>query len=139
MSEAKFSADVTEPVRRAFDSVKKEKLTQQEIDAILAPHLAKNAVKQLGLIRSAFPDLKVTLDDIITEGDKVVARWTAQGTHRGEGTLPGFGAVKPTGKQTTIRGITIHRIEKGMIVETWGATEKLEAMMELGLVGQARS
>ena len=64
--------------------------------------------------RSAFPDLRITLEDDIAEGDKVVSRWAGQGTHQGE--LMG---IAPTGNQVTITGITIHRIEDGKIVEEW--------------------
>ena len=65
----------------------------------------------VSMIRGAFPDLRVILEEEIAEGDKVVTRWTGQGTHHGE--LMG---VAPTGNRVTIPGITIHRIEDGKIV-----------------------
>src|SRR5829696_10194607 len=68
----------------------------------------------VSMIRSALPDLRITLEDDIAEGEKVVSRWRAQGTHQGE--LMG---IAPTGNEVAITGITIHRIEKGKIVEEW--------------------
>src|SRR5215217_1749524 len=62
----------------------------------------------VSMIRSALPDLRITLEDDIAEGEKVVSRWRAQGTHQGE--LMGIAA---TGNEVAITGITIHRIEEG--------------------------
>ncbi len=56
--------------------------------------------------RDAFPDLKITIEEQIAEGDRVVTRWTARGTHQGD--LMG---IPPTGKQATVTGITIDPIE----------------------------
>ncbi len=81
------------------------------------------------MIRSAIPDLRITLEDDIAEGDKVVSRWRAQGTHQGE--LMG---IAPTDNQVTITGITIHRIEEGKIVEEWENWDALGMMQQLGAV-----
>ena len=62
----------------------------------------------------AFPDLKVTTDFLVAEGDKVVHHWTATGTHKGE--LVGIPA---TGKQIEMTGIAIVRIAGGKIAELW--------------------
>jgi steroid delta-isomerase-like uncharacterized protein len=80
-------------------------------------------------IRSALPDLRVTLEDDITEGDKVVSRWRAQGTHQGE--LMG---IAPTGNEVRVTGITIHRIEDGKIVEEWENWDALGLMQQIGAV-----
>ncbi len=66
----------------------------------------------LGVFRSAFPDLQVTTEEIIAEGDKVVSRWTARGTHQGE-----LMSIAPTGKEVTITGIDVLRIAEGKVVE----------------------
>ena len=68
----------------------------------------------LGVFRSAFPDLQVTTEEIIAEGDKVVSRWTARGTHQGE-----LMSIAPTGKEVTITGIDVLRIAEGKVVERW--------------------
>src|SRR3954453_13059567 len=61
--------------------------------------------KVIGMYRQAFPDLSMSIDDQIAEGDKVVTRWTATGTHQGE--LMG---AAPTGKTSVVGGIGIDRI-----------------------------
>ena len=83
----------------------------------------------VSMIRAGFPDLRVTLEDAIAEGEKVVSRWTAQGTHQGE--LMG---IAPTGNRVTITGITIHRIEDGKIVEEWENWDALGMMQQLGAI-----
>ena len=83
----------------------------------------------VSMIRSAFPDLRVTLEDDIAEGEKVVSRWRAQGTHQGE--LMGIAA---TGNEVAITGITIHRIEDGKIVEEWENWDALGLMQHIGAV-----
>jgi len=83
----------------------------------------------VSMIRSAIPDLHITLEDDIAEGDKVVSRWSAQGTHQGE--LMG---IAPTGNQVTITGVTIHRIKEGKIVEEWENWDALGLMQQIGAV-----
>jgi steroid delta-isomerase-like uncharacterized protein len=83
----------------------------------------------VSMIRSAIPDLRVTLEDNIAEGEKVVSRWRAQGTHQGE--LMGIAA---TGNEVAITGITIHRIEEGKIVEEWENWDALGLMQQIGAV-----
>jgi steroid delta-isomerase-like uncharacterized protein len=78
---------------------------------------------------TAFPDMNVTVEDVIAEGDKVVTRVTLRGTHQGE--TQEFGP--PTGRQVELKGITISRIEGGKIVEDWDAYDNLSAMQQLGL------
>src|SRR5829696_8998648 len=83
----------------------------------------------VSMIRSAIPDLRITLEDDIAEGDKVVSRWRAQGTHQGE--LMGRA---PTSNELMITGITIHRIEEGKIVEEWENWDALGLMQQIGAV-----
>jgi steroid delta-isomerase-like uncharacterized protein len=85
--------------------------------------------RALAVFRSAFPDLRVTTEDIIAEGDKVVLRWTARGTHRGE--LPGLPA---TGQEATLKGIDILRLAEGRIVERWAEYDNLGLLQQLGAV-----
>jgi steroid delta-isomerase-like uncharacterized protein len=83
----------------------------------------------VSMIFEAFPDFRVTLEDEIAEGDKVVSRWTGQGTHQGE-----LMSIAPTGYQVTITGITIHRIEEGKIVEEWENFDALGMMQQIGAI-----
>ena len=87
-------------------------------------------VRQLVMMyRSGFPDLHITIEDWVVEGDKVAARFTARGTHKG----PLMG-VPPTGKQTTITGIDILRFENGKIAEHWGNQDLLGMLQQLGAI-----
>lgn len=60
----------------------------------------------------AFPDLSIHWDEFVAEGDTVVSRWTASGTHLG-----GFFDTKPTYKEVTYSGVTLYRLEKGKITD----------------------
>lgn len=87
------------------------------------------------LYRTAFPDVQFTVEDQIAEGDIVVTRWTARGTHRGE--LMGLPA---TGKEATTKGITISRISGGQCVEDYVSYDAMGLMQQLGAIpapGQA--
>ena len=79
--------------------------------------------------RNAFPDVHFTIDDQIAEGDKVVTRWTAQGTHQGE--LAGLPA---TGKSSTVSGIVVDRLVNGKIAESWGIFDEFGMMQQLGVI-----
>jgi steroid delta-isomerase-like uncharacterized protein len=88
------------------------------------------SVKQFAaMMRDAFPDLYYTVKDQIAEGDKVVTRYTAGGTHQGE--LMG---IAPTGNRVTITGISIMRIEDGKIEEIWENYDTLGMMQQLGVI-----
>jgi len=65
--------------------------------------------------REGFPDLTISIEDVMAEGDRVTARVTMRGTHRGE-----FQGIAPTGKGVEVRAIDIFRIREGKIVEHWG-------------------
>ena len=79
--------------------------------------------------REAFPDLRLTIEQQIAEGEFVTTRWSARGTHRGD--LMG---MAPTGKQATVTGITIDRILDGRFVESWTNWDTLGLMQQLGVV-----
>ena len=79
--------------------------------------------------RSAFPDLHVTIEQQIAEGEYVTTRWSARGTH--EGDLLG---IAPTGKQATVTGITIDRIVDGRFTESWTNWDTLGLLQQLGAV-----
>ena len=84
---------------------------------------------------TAFPDLQLTLDELIAEGDKVVVRWTMRGTHLGELR----GGIAPTGKAFTVTGTTTNRVAEGRVAEAWGNIDLLGLMLQLGLVTPPRS
>ena len=78
--------------------------------------------------REAFPDLQCTIEDMVAEGDKVVVRFRARGTHQGE--TETFGPA--TGEQMEITGITIKRVSEGKIVEAWTNFDAMGMMQQLG-------
>jgi steroid delta-isomerase-like uncharacterized protein len=79
--------------------------------------------------RAAFHGLHVTIDDIMADGDKVTARFTARGVHKGE-----FMGLPPTGKAITMTGIEIFRIKDGKIAELWGEANLMGLMQQLGIL-----
>ena len=78
---------------------------------------------------TAFPDLRLTIDDMVAEGDKVALRLTARGTHKGD-----FMGIAPTGKQFTVTGIVIQRIAGGKMAEGWLVNDVLGMMQQLGVI-----
>jgi len=80
-------------------------------------------------IRAAFSNSQSTIDDVITEGDKVAWRWTFHGTHTNA--LMGIPA---TGKQITFAGMVIDRIADSKIVERWAETDTLGMLQQLGAI-----
>ncbi|MDQ3965685.1 MAG: ester cyclase [Actinomycetota bacterium] len=93
-------------------------------------HGPEEMKEYVGMYRSAFPDLKVTLEDQVAEGDKVVNRWTAQGTHLGE-----YMGIAPTGKEVRFAGIHISRIDQeGKIAENWEVYDLMGLMRQIGAV-----
>ena len=80
---------------------------------------------------TAFPDGQFVVEDLIAEGDKVVARVTFRGTHQGE-----FMGMPPTGKQVSFTGIEIDRIEDDKFVETWANLDVLGFLQQLGTIPQ---
>jgi predicted ester cyclase len=74
-----------------------------------------------------YPDLSVTVGDQIAEGEMVVTRVTARGTHKGA-----YLGLTPTNKAIVIEGVNIDRIRDGEIVEHWGAANTLEALVSIG-------
>ena len=80
-------------------------------------------------LRGGFSDLRVEVEDLIAEGDKVVARIRMTGTHDGE-----FVGLQPTGRTWNYEHIHIFRLAEGKILEHWAVREDLKAMIQLGVV-----
>ncbi len=123
-------------VRRFYDEVTNGR-NVAVLDELLAPNFEgfkvegadhgqnREEFKQtMTMVLNAFPDHHQTIHDWIAENDKVVTRWTVQGTHQGE-----YAGIAPTGKQVKITGIDIFRVVDGKIVEVW-AEVNMPGMME---------
>ncbi len=80
------------------------------------------------MFREAFPDLQVTVEDMIAEDDRVAARVTMRGTHQGV-----FLGIDPTGNQIEVPVVDIVRFADGMAVEHWGVTDNMAMMVQLGV------
>ncbi len=78
---------------------------------------------------NGFPDIHFSIEDQIAKGDMVVTRWTFTGTHKGE-----FKGIAPTGKSVTATGITMGKIAKGKIIESWISWDSLGMMQQIGAV-----
>ena len=128
-------------IRRLHDAIKGgAEFVSQTIDEIAEPDVlfhapvptgatGTQALKQVWpVLLRAFPDLHVTVEDLIEEGDKVVSRNTVTGTHQGE-----YMGLPPTGRSVTYNEIFIFRFVNGRIAEIWGVVDVFSQMKQLGI------
>ena len=88
------------------------------------------ALKQIwAMLLRIYPDIHLTVEDLIAEGDKVVGRTTITGTQQGE-----FMGVPPTGRSVTYNEMFIFRVVDGRVVETWGVVEVYAQMKQIGVI-----
>ena len=111
------------------------------IDRLIAPDILDHnlppgqepgaeSMKQLmGMFFGAFPDLSVTIDQLVAEGDLVVGRMTTAGTHQGD-----FMGIAATGKSVKFTEMHMVRIVGGKAVEHWGNSDEMTMMQQLGVV-----
>jgi steroid delta-isomerase-like uncharacterized protein len=85
--------------------------------------------KRATLYRTAFPDLRLTIEDLIADGETVMVRWSCRGTHKGD-----LSGIAPTGKQINISGVSIARFANGKMAEGWVNWDALSLMQQLGVV-----
>lgn len=85
--------------------------------------------KVLIALRTGFPDLKITIEDIIAEGNKVVIRFSSSGTHKGE-----YAGIPPTNKRIEITAINIFRLTDGKVAEQWVESNALGMLQQMGVV-----
>ncbi len=128
-------------VRQAYDAINRNDL--DALDEMVASDVTDHdpapgqgpgleGVKDyFSWLHAAFPDVHMDVEDMIAEGDKVVARISVSGTHQGE-----FMGIAPTGNRVTITGIDILRITDGKVVEHWGKFDDLGMMQQLGVMEQ---
>ena len=132
-----MSAENKAIVRRYFEEVF-NKSNLAAVEEFVAPNFVGRdptfpeirgieGLKQfLTTFRASFPDMQMTLGDIVAEGDKVVAQWTFRGTHRGE-----FIGIAPTDKELTVTGIDIISVSGGKIAEIWANFDSLGMIQQL--------
>jgi predicted ester cyclase len=98
-----------------------------EHQAGIVPPTAEGVRRSIAFLRSAFPDMKLTIEEIIASGDKTWARITGRGTHQGP-----FMGFPPTGKSIVVTVMDECRFENGQIVEHWGVADQLAVMAQVG-------
>jgi len=86
----------------------------------------------IGMMRGGFPDIRWTLEEMVAEGDKVAARFTMRGTHRGT-----FFGVPPTGKTLAVEALNIYRLSGGQFAEEHGQPDMLGLLQQIGAVPAA--
>jgi predicted ester cyclase len=101
----------------------------QELFALGRAEAAKH---QAAHFRRGFPDVVSTIEDIIAEGDKVVAHWRSWATHRGE-----YMGMPPSGKEVEFTGISIYRIEEGKIAQSWTVEDEFGLMQQIGAIPES--
>jgi predicted ester cyclase len=115
-------------------------LVSQTVDEVFEPDVRQHTpfeatgvetLKEMVIARlyRAFPDIHITLEDLIEEGDKVVEKDTVTGTHLGE-----FNGLPPTGRSVAYTEIFIMRFVNGRIAETWGVADIFTQMKQLGMI-----
>ncbi len=106
------------------DAISHDPATPAAMQSLRGPEAFKRTVS---MYRMGFPDLRMVVDDVVADGDKVVLRWHTEGTHRGE--LQG---LAPTGKRGSVTGISIDQWREGKLVETWTQWDNLGLARQLG-------
>ena len=96
-------------------------------EELFAAEEAEAARQEAADYRRGFPDVANTIEDIIAEGDKIVARWRSRATHQGE-----YMGIPPTGEEVEVTGITLYRIQGGKIAESWNVEDKLGLLRQIG-------
>ena len=87
--------------------------------------------RRLAHTRSAFPDQRFAIEDMLAERDKVAVRWTCEGTHQGD--LPGFPA---SGRAFKVSGMTLYALAEGKATGHWQAMDRIDLMRQIGAAGQ---
>ncbi|MGI6456293.1 MAG: ester cyclase [bacterium] len=101
-------------------------LTDEHGNEIRGPQAFRSFYRRM---RNAFPDVHITVEDVIKEGDQIAARCLVQGTHTGDGM-----GIAPTQKQVLFRGICYARVQDGQIQEGWNHFDFLELYQQLGVI-----
>jgi predicted ester cyclase len=101
-------------------------------EELFATGEAEAAKQQAADFRRGFPDVTSTIEDLIAEGDKVVARWRSRATHQGD-----YMGIAPSGKEVEFTGISIYRIEGNKIAESWSVEDQFGLMRQIGAVAES--
>jgi len=139
-AEAPSAQATNKSVVRKFEEEFKNKANHAIVDELMAPAfqgrgfgpaaIDREGLKQLGkAVSSAFPDVRVTVESIIAEGDLVVTRCSVAGTHKGA-----FNGVPATGKKVQFTEMHMYQLKGGKIVAQWSNVDVLAILMQIGAV-----
>jgi predicted ester cyclase len=101
-------------------------------EELFAADQADAAKQEAADFRRGFPDVISTIEDLIAEGDKVVARWRSRATHQGD-----YMGIAPSGNEVEFTGISFYRIEEGKIAQSWTSEDQLGLMRQIGAVAES--
>ncbi|HSK82173.1 MAG TPA: ester cyclase [Rubrobacter sp.] len=101
-------------------------------EELFAAGEAEAAKQQAADFRRGFPDVTSTIEDLIAEGDKVVARWRSRATHQGD-----YMGIAPSGNEVEFTGISFYRIEGNKIAESWSVEDQFGLMRQIGAVAES--
>ncbi|MBV9329868.1 MAG: ester cyclase [Chloroflexi bacterium] len=126
-------------IRRYYDELNRKSFAAY--DELVAPDVTYNgaAVGRDGMrqfsimVRTTFPDLRVTVDEMVAEGDLVATYFTWAGTHLAELQSPALGRVAPTNKSFRAKGMDLYRIRAGQIAEIRDSVDRLSMYQQLGV------
>ncbi len=100
---------------------------QRHVSPTAPPLTREGQTQRLTRFRAAFPDVELTVEDVLAEGDRIAFRSTIHGTHQGA-----FQGIAPTGIRITVALLDVVRIEKGRFAEQWGGPDLLDLLRQLG-------
>ena len=105
--------------------VSSEYLDHNAADAGRGPEVVR---EHMDAMRTTFPDFTMEVEQIFEEASCVVTRVTGRGTHQGE-----WMGIQPTGREISLRGINIDRVQDGKIIEHWGEADTVGMLMQMGV------
>lgn len=95
-------------------------------------HGIKGFTELIAMLQAAFDDFRITVEEMVVEGDTVATRWTASGVHRGE-----FMGTGPSGEPFRFTGTGFYRVVDGKIVEVWSLNDSVEVIRQLSVAPAA--
>ncbi len=127
-------------IHRIFEKAFKQSNLAVVDELLSSDHFAYNAFGEapngpqglkwlIAMFRTAFPDLRCTVEDEISAGNQFAVHWTLRGTHKGS-----FLGNPPTGRSVLVHGIIFARAENGRMVEDWTLIDQMGVLQQLGLV-----
>jgi steroid delta-isomerase-like uncharacterized protein len=111
------------------DEIYRADFVDRSPDIAGIPHTREGLKQLMGQYLRAFPDVRITVEDQLAEGDRVVTRWTGHGTQTGE-----LMDLPPSGKTAEVPGVQIDRLAGGKIVESWTLFDQLGMLRQLGAI-----